>query len=137
MPETLEERITKLETLFCSEMKAMRDLFSIEMKAMRELSASEMKAIMDARDLQAIEYERRLKDLNGEYARIEDFQSKSLTKEYYTVEHSQVVDRLGKVEMTQARQEGKADQSSVNQSTIIAIIGIVLGISGVIISILH
>ena len=97
-------------------------------KVMDEREDSNKEALVLARQYSDLHFEK----LNGEYTRIDKIISSTISREVYQTQHENLCQRVEILEQNRARLEGKADQSSVDRSVLIAVAGILLAIIGII-----
>ena len=97
-------------------------------KVMDEREDSNKEALVLARQYSDLHFEK----LNGEYNRIDKIIASTISREVYQTQHENLCQRVEILEQNRARLEGKADQSSVDRSVLIAVAGILLAIIGII-----
>jgi hypothetical protein len=115
---------------------AVKELTCHTIAALEKLANEKFAGIDKALNLQSKEYERRLEFLNGEADRLKNMQATYLSRELYDTQHETLRKRIDILEQNRANVEGKASQSAVNIAYIISAIGIIIGIAGLLISVL-
>jgi hypothetical protein len=140
---------------------ALKELTCHSIAALEKLANEKFEKINIATILQAKEYERRLDFLNGEASRLAEMRNSYVAKESYSIQHEILVKkvedirndlsffltrelfdtqheiirkRIDALELNRANQEGKASQKSVSVAYIISAIGLIIGITGVILN---
>jgi len=98
--------------------------------------AVEKEATAKALKLQSSENNRRLDLLNGEATRLVAMQATYLPRETHDLQYKVLADKVNSLELSRAEIKGKADQTTVNITLTIAVIGLILSAIGIIIALL-
>jgi len=92
-------------------------------ETIKEYFNNKLKALSRALKLQAKEYKRRLKDLNGEAKRLRDIQEQYIPREVFDRVIGDLQEKVIKMQLWISNQEGKAARSQL-----IAIISVIVSI---------
>jgi hypothetical protein len=104
----------------------------IKLESLKELIETRLESMEEAKELQAVEYARRLELLNNEAERLRCMQSTYLPREVFDVKTTEISSKLDELRLFRASLEGKASQTSVFVAWGFAILGIIIGILGLV-----
>jgi DNA repair exonuclease SbcCD ATPase subunit len=115
------------------EIQELEKYFNLKMDDLKVLLEVQMQTSEKALKIQAAEYERRLAALNHEAAQLKDMQSRYLPRETFDIKYQELRIKNDELQTFKDQMVGKASQSAVNISIIIAIVGFMLAIAGLVI----
>lgn len=132
---TKEEILSMITTYMDKYIDTKDDSIKCEFNAKLTTIYAKFDAIEQARIITSLNLEKRLDGMNEFRDALNDALSRFLSTDEYKRGHDKVLDDIRILREDRARMEGKADQKSVNNATIIAVGGLLLGIIGAILSV--
>lgn len=128
-----EQELAELQALK-AELAGIKELLLTKLLAQEKLTEERFLASNQALKIQASEYERRLRDLNGEAGRLRAMQSTYLPREIYENQHQNIINQLEENLKYRARTEGKSQGISAVWVILVVVIGFFISIAGLVIS---
>ena len=122
--------IISLRDHFSSLLVGMREFLVVRIDALREYTDTRFRSQEEATERARASMEKRLDGMNEFRNTLKDQGATFITK----TEHAAWCDRVSKLELSKATLEGKADQKSVTNAIIIALIGLALSVVSIIIN---
>lgn len=114
------------------DVKAVRELLSTKIEALEKLINFRLDLNDKALQIQHKEYERRLRDLNGEAERLRQMQATYVSREVYEINHRELTSKLEALSNRSNIGEGKSRGISATWLVIVIIINFLIAIGGII-----